>query len=109
MALPGTEPRLGEAGKNVVISVCVLLPKMLPDASKTGHRAEVPAPLLMVESAGRTESYPPTAKMNEQEILGCFSLSPTPIPFLRPKRLDGLETRVARCAAKDCLATGNKH
>lgn len=43
MALLGPEPRLEEDGKNVVISVCVLLSKMLPDASKTGHRAQVPA------------------------------------------------------------------
>lgn len=49
VALLGPEPGLEEAGKNVVISVCALLSSVLPDASKAGHGAEAPAPLLMME------------------------------------------------------------
>lgn len=45
----GPEPGLEEAGKNVLISVCALLPKVLPDASTAGHGAEPLAPVLRVE------------------------------------------------------------
>lgn len=45
----GPEPGLEEAGKNVLISVCALLPKVFPDASTAGHGAEPLAPVLRVE------------------------------------------------------------
>lgn len=46
MGLPGLEPGHEETGRNVVILVCVLLPEMLPIASRAGLGAEPIAPAL---------------------------------------------------------------
>jgi hypothetical protein len=60
VALPGLKPGPKETGRNVVILVCVLLPRLLPDASKARLGAEPPAPALsddIREAAGLKEPY----------------------------------------------------
>lgn len=70
--LLGPEPGLEEAGKNVLLLVCALLPKVLPDASTAGHGAEPLAPVLTVERC-RAKRARRRARMNKEEIVGCFS------------------------------------
>lgn len=70
--MPGPEPGPEETGRNVVILVCVSLPKMLPGASRAGLGAEPTAPALpddVTQAAGLKEPNSERGPCGEETLV----------------------------------------